>query len=290
MGADYTVPAEGIIEYKYFFVKTGFTEDRWLKASEIHPGAKSVVHHVNVYLIDPSTEEKLTWFDKMAAQKLYGVTNEETLKMLIQLYGRFGEKKANIVGTFVPGAEPLNFPDDVGFRIPAGSTLVFELHYTVNGKVTTDRSKIGIKFHQNPPEKEAITYHFGATHFINIPAGAPEHVMTQVMQFKEPVELINLRPHLHMRGKWFKYDVVYPDGRKERILTVPKWDFNWQWFYNFETPIQLPAGSKLIETAAWDNSADNPYNPNPKIDVKFGLESDREMFFGYPTYTVRRTH
>jgi peroxiredoxin/mono/diheme cytochrome c family protein len=253
MAEPFTVPAEGVIEYQYFVVDPGFTEDKWIQAAEVRPGNRAVVHHCNVFLQPPGSND-------------------------IQEQGTLG---SCWLATYVPGTSPLLLPDGLAKRVPAGWRLVFGMHYTTIGSVQTDRTCVGLKFADPHSVKKEVATKAMCDPELCIPAHAPNHVVAQTWQVNEDVLLLAMFPHLHLRGKSFRYEAFYPDGTSEILLDVPRYDFNWQHRYELAEPRRLPAGSRLRCTAVYDNSSANPANPDPNVDVRDGEQSWDEMFRGY---------
>ena len=247
MPEEYSIPATGTVEYQYFVTPTNFKEDMWVQASEPRPGNRDVVHHIIVFI-------------RPAGSKSF--------------------RNLPAVGGFAPGEEPMIWPAGMGFKIPAGSELVWQLHYTPIGKPTKDRSEIGLVFCTEPPERPVKGG--GAFNFsFQIPPGADNHRVVSHAKFSNNVELLALMPHMHLRGKDFRYTAHFPDGRKEVLLSIPDYDFNWQHRYRFEKPFFLPKGSTLECVAHFDNSADNPANPDPKETVRWGDQTWEEMMIGW---------
>lgn len=248
----YDVPATGIVDYQYFEVDPGFTEDMYVTALEARPGNPEVVHHIIAYAKPPGSRKK-----RGLGQMLIG---------------------------YAPGAVPLVFPEGAAVRIPKGSSLIFELHYTPNGFAQADRSYIGLRFTQ--PDK--VTRLIGGGEAINhdfaIPPQESDYVVTAEERSKKDVKLISLTPHMHLRGKSFRYEVRYPDGREEVLLDVPQYDFNWQLRYELAEPKLIPKDSLLRCTAVFDNSEGNPNNPDPSRTVGWGQQSWDEMMIGFYTY------
>jgi hypothetical protein len=189
---------------------------------------------------------------------------------------------------YTPGKAFDQWPAGVAKHIPAGSTLVLQVHYSrTTGKEEKDLTKVGLVFAKEPPEK--ILTAFGAlNHYFKIAPGADNHEVKGCYTFSRDVELFTFLPHMHLRGKDMKYEVVYPDGRRETLLYVPRYDFNWQTMYVLEKPITIPKGSRLIVTAHFDNSAKNKYNPDPTRPVRFGDPTYDEMMVGYFDMVSRR--
>jgi hypothetical protein len=257
IGRDYDVPAEGTVAYQYFKVPTNFTEDKWVQAAEVRADKRDVVHHIIVFIQDPGAK------GNAAAG---------------------GEGGSLLVG-WAPGEPALKLQPGVARLVKAGSTLLFQVHYTPKGKALQDRSYIGLKYASEPPQYRALTgraLNFG----FKIPPGADNHEVKSTWTAKEDVELIGLMPHMHLRGKDFKYTIVYPDGNEEVILSVPKYDFNWQLSYELKDRKKLPKGTRIDCVAHYDNSPNNKYNPDPSKEVRWGDQTWEEMMIGWFTYTV----
>jgi peroxiredoxin len=253
----FEVPADGTLPYKTFTIDPGFKEDVWVEKGEARPGpgAAGVVHHVVVYILKPGQSQP---FDNQG--------------------------NMNILVGWAPGDLGLRCPPDTGLRIPKGSKLMFELHYTPNGKAVKDRSSIGLIFAKKTPKYEMLMNSF-MNESIRIPPRDPHYRAEAVFRFRADARLISLVPHMHWRGKDYFYELIYPDGRKRTLLSVPRWDFNWQNVYLFDEPIRIPKGSRLHAVAHWDNSRNNPYNPDPSKEVRFGLQTWEEMMVGWAVYT-----
>lgn len=251
MPAPYAVPAEGTVNYRRFRVPSGFAEDRWVSAAEARAGDKAVVHHIGVYVDDPAHP---------AARNM---------------------KPA--VAVYFPGEHASIFPEGTARRIPTGSTLVFEVHYTPIGVPRTDRSSLGLIFAKGPVRHEAVTKGIPARDLV-IPAGASSHEVRSSTTFDRGAHLLGMMPHMHLRGKDFRFTAVYPDGRREVLLSVPAYDFGWQSLYRLAEPVALPAGTRLECVAHFDNSAANPANPDPGVAVRWGEQTWDEMMIGYYDY------
>ena len=255
--AGYRVPREGTVEYQYFVTETDFPEDRWIQAMEVRPGAADVVHHVLVLLHDPAegplnlnrTEDFLTYLAVAA-----------------------------------PGDLPTTFPEGYGKKLPAGSTLIFQLHYTPNGKERFDRSSMAMIFADEPPVFEVATHAVVNDRF-RIPPGAGNHEVTAFQVLEEDTGVISFFPHMHTRGKDIKYVARYPDGTVEELL-YSDYDFNWQESYVYHDPKLLPSGTRLELIGHFDNSHENPNNPDPDAEVEWGDQTWEEMFIGYYDHVV----
>lgn len=273
MSKPYTVKKDGVIDYQYFDVPTNLTEDKFVRAIEVRPGSRDVVHHALVFVRlaeQPARNAPRRPFFMQPREQQEGPEpvrrSEENAPM---------GPNNGLLATFAPGTGPIVMPDGAAIRIRAGSTLVFQMHYTTVGKETPDQTSVGVIF-ADAPEEEVR-----ATHFMNramvIPPGAANHQVDADITFAEDVKVWGIFPHTHLRGKRWKYEAIYPDGRREIVLSVPKYDFNWQTYYEFETPLVVPKGTKLVATAHYDNSAANPDNPDPKAEVRWGEQTWEEM-------------
>jgi hypothetical protein len=256
---DVAVPADGVVPYKYLTVQTNFNEDKWVQAAEIRPGNRKVVHHIIVFVQEPGAKNELSG------------------------EGR-GGRGFKLCG-FAPGEQPKTFPSGTARLIRKGSRLTFQMHYTPNGEATTDRSYIGLIFSKTPVHKIALTGTATNARFV-IPPGDGNYEVRSSWTATEDVRIIDLMPHMHVRGKDFTYTAVYPDGRSEVVLQVPKYDFNWQLLYQFKDPLFLPKGTRLDCVAHFDNSAKNKYNPDPSKEVRWGDQTWEEMMIGWFDYIL----
>jgi hypothetical protein len=182
---------------------------------------------------------------------------------------------------FAPGTRPIVLPPGMAKLIPAGWQLVFQMHYTPNGSPQKDRSAVGIKFVDGEEVKYRVATSNAINPFFVIPAGDPNYKVESTRTYGRDVLLLSVFPHMHLRGKDFHYEVLYPDGRKETIMNMPRYDFNWQTSYVFDEPMKLPQGTTMHCTAHFDNSADNPANPDPTQPVRWGDQTWEEMMIGW---------
>jgi hypothetical protein len=251
-----SIPATGIVDYRYVPVELNLDRDVWIRAMEFVPGDREVLHHVITYLSSPA--------DKSGSEQ-----------------NKAAERGDNI-GGFAPGRQPDQFRDNSGRFIPKGSNLLLQMHYTTSGRETVDETEVGLYIYDKPPAFIMSGGVAGQRRFL-VPPGAKEHMLRGEQLVERDAYLYEMTPHMHFRGKHMSYSVEYPDGKTEQLLSVPKYDFNWQFNYRLEEPLFLPAGSKLIATGAMDNSERNPGNPDPTKPVFFGLQTMHEMFFGFTT-------
>ena len=252
------IKADGIMPYQTLRVVTKFTEDKWVQAYEVRPTARAVVHHVIVKVQAPG--------EKVRA-------NEDD------------EEREGFFAAFVPGNSHAIFPPGFAKKIPAGATVTFQMHYTPNGKATTDRTRLGLIFSSAPPEH--VVHVAGLSNpRLNIPPGADNHAETTTLTLPSDTTLLSFSPHMHVRGKAARYEAVLPDGTRHRLLEVPAYDFNWQLQYRLAEPITLPRGTRLVYTAWYDNSTANPANPDATKTVRWGPQTFDEMMLGYVEYSV----
>jgi peroxiredoxin len=251
----FEVPAdagEKGVPYKYFRAKPNFKEDKWVVRAEAKADAAAVVHHIIVFVVPPT-----------------------------ELFMPGRGRGRVLVGT-APGDMPLILPDGVGKRIPAGYDLVFQMHYTPNGKAQKDRSSVGLVFADKEPERECFTLGvLTPPAKLVIPAGADNHPVESSFEFPEDGQILGFMPHMHLRGKDFMYEKIAPDGTKETLLTVPRYNFNWQSSYRLKEWVPMPKGSKIHCVAHFDNSAKNPNNPDPTREVRWGDQTWEEMMIGW---------
>ena len=263
----------GGVPYKYVLAGKPFAEDRWVKAAEVRPGNRGLVHHINVYILRPG-RKKLPEGDKLderLGKELFEDPSADKLGDIPEL------------ASYTPGDQLFELRPGMAKRIPKGSQLVFEMHFVPNGKAQTDRSSIGLIYAKQPPRHEvfgglAVNWAF------LIPPGAANYSVTAISRFDQDSVLLSLSPHMHLRGKSFEFCLVLPDGKRETLLSVPKYDFNWQTNYILAEPRRVPKGSKLECIAHFDNSSANPNNPNPRSFVIWGDQTWDEMMLGYFDY------
>jgi hypothetical protein len=259
MPQEFHVPAKGGpkgIRYQYFEVETKFTEDRWIGAVEARPGNRAVVHHIIVYVVPAGQQFRQNRTD--------GIGD-------------------GLLVAFAPGELPAIFAPGTAKKVPKGATLLFQMHYTPNGVAQKDRSSVGLIFAKEPPKHEVRTRAIAQGRFA-IPPGADNYEVKSATTFRQDARLLSLMPHMHLRGKDFSYRVIFPDGKSEMLLRVPRYDFNWQSHYRLIQPLDLPAGTRIECTAHFDNSAANPNNPDPTKEVRWGEQTWEEMMIGFADY------
>ena len=262
----FNIPAQGVVQYKYSYVKTNFDSDKWISAMEIRPTAPKVVHHVLVFLEEPGRKGM----------------DDPTRKP--------GDPapSGGIDGFFAataPGSPAAIFPTGAAKKLPKGAWLKFQIHYQPNGSPQSDQTRIGLMF---ADDSTAVNGKFAEvqsrsafnTRF-TIPPHDPNYQVVAATTFRTAGTLLSLFPHTHLRGKAWKIELMNPDSTKTLLLDVPRYDFNWQTFYTFKTPVRVSPGQRLVATAWYDNSKANPFNPDPTKSVRFGEQTFEEMMIGY---------
>jgi len=274
------VPASGIVDYTYVVIPTNFTEDKWVQFAEVRPDARSAVHHVLAFLRPPGNnfmkdaQPGVPYIPRRpASEGRQGGQRGQGGNIQDQIPGEM------LVG-YAPGLPPAQCKPGEAKLIKAGSDIVLQLHYTPNGKAVTDRTKFGLIFAKEQPQKRVMSM-MAMNYFIKIPAGDPNYEAHSLATLQQDVNLVSLLPHMHLRGKDFIYKAVYPSGETQVLLSVPKYDFSWQIQYALEQELLLPKGTRIECTAHYDNSANNPSNPDPTKEVRWGDQTFEEMMVGF---------
>jgi hypothetical protein len=290
----FVVPASGTVEYQYFEVPTGITEDKWVQAIEIMPGSREVVHHVLVYARVPSPPGATPPTSNSPRPTPLFVRNpEHDIPDPPRSDSTPRRQLGALIGSTAPGTNVVEFPAGAALRLRAGTVLTFQMHYTPHGHAMKDRTSIGFKFANEMPNEEIFAAAFVNGSF-TIPAGARDVAVPAEIGVTQPVKVWGLLPHTHLRGARWLYKLERPDGTSEIVLDVPRYDFNWQTYYLFNTPLEIPAGGKLTSMAWYDNSTSNKDNPDPSVDVRWGDQTWEEMqytgfLFSVPGRPPRRT-
>jgi hypothetical protein len=266
-----SIPAGGEVEYTYEIVPTNFAEDRWVRMSEFRPGSPANVHHAVVYIRPPDSQ----WLRHAPVGEPFTAS---TLKDPIERR-QAHETTSDLLLVYAPGSSPDQWPEGMAKFIPAGSDLVFQMHYTTNGHAAEDLTSIGIVFAKNPPKERVITLQLN-NHSLIIPPGADDFRVEVQGTLPNDATLLSLFPHMHLRGKRFEYDIVHDDGSVEVLLRV-NYHFHWQLSYKLAEPSFLKAGTKLRAIAWYDNSKNNPHNPDPTKTVTWGDQTSDEMMVGF---------
>lgn len=257
------VPATGVLDYRNVVVPIEIDRDRWVRASQYVAGDRTVLHHTLNRIIAPGASSRRGFLGG-------------------------GDPDEPNITAYIPGAEPYHEPSNTGGLLKKGSKIGLQLHYTTTGKATTDASEIGVWFYPDDevPEERmsgqcACIFPGGWT---NIPPYEADHEMTQTVTLPKDAHLHTMLPHMHFRGKRMRFYAEYPDGKKEELINIAKYNYSWQMAYQLKEPKFIPAGTKLIAVGAFDNSTQNPANPDPARSVPWGQQSWDEMFFGAMTW------
>lgn len=255
------IKADGFMAYQNVLVPTSLSEDRWVKAVQIVPTDPSVVHHVLVFALDEEAAK-----------------DPETRRRL------GADESGGYWAAYVPGNDSIVFPEGFAKRLTANSSLLFQIHYTPNGEATEDQMRLGVVFTDEPP-KHLVRTAAVANMRISIPPGASNHREAGQIRIPADAKILAFMPHMHVRGKAYRYELEPAGGGERRVvLDIPEYDFNWQLRYELREPIDAPRGSTLRGTAWYDNSADNPANPDPTKTVRWGSQTVDEMMLGYIEY------
>jgi Copper type II ascorbate-dependent monooxygenase, C-terminal domain len=283
MPKSYDVPASGTIEYQLFTIPTNFTEDKWVQAIEVRPGNRSVVHHILAFVREAGKPaEPPAFVTVVPRMPRLPASRDGNAPQQGQAAG-----PGTLIATTAPGTNAMIFEPGSAVKIPAGASIVFQVHYTANGKAATDQSSVGLVFAKGMPQREIHTANFMNV-LLRVPAGAADQAVDSAIELTEDTHITALFPHTHLRGKSWEYRLIYPDGRSQVVLSVPKYDFNWQTYYIFTSPLVAPKGSRLEATAHYDNSVNNKWNPDPTVDVRWGEQTWQEMQYSGITYYVDR--
>jgi hypothetical protein len=295
-----SIPDSGEIPYQYIILPTHFKEDRWVRMSEIRPSNRMVVHHAVAYIRDPAS----SWLRGAPVGVPFSADDLPTKALRRDAMWT----TSDILLVYAPGSLPDQWPDGFAKLIPAGSDIVLQMHYTTHGHATVqaqrapgarfarleeaqrasgarfarleDRTSVGLVFSKEPPRKRVLTLQLTNDRFI-IPPGDPDHRVEVHGSLPNHALLLSFFPHMHLRGKTFEYNIVEPGGRLRTLLRIPHYDFYWQLSYRLADPIPLKAGAILQAVATFDNSKNNPHNPDPDAAVTWGEQTSSEMMVGF---------
>jgi thiol-disulfide isomerase/thioredoxin len=249
----FAVPASGTLGYEYFVVDPEYSEAKWIEAIECRPGNRSVVHHINVFLLPPEVGEPF---------QRDQLTN-------------------NLLWAWAPGVRALELPPGMARRVTAGTKFVFQMHYTTVGRPQTDLSRMAVRYANSESVRQEVEIALAVNNAFVLPPRADNTRVVAWYEFTRPGLLFAMHPHMHLRGKSFRFEAVYPDGSAEVLLDIPRFDFGWQYEYRLAEPKQIPAGTRICCLAHFDNSAANLLNPDPSATVRWGDQTWEEMMIGY---------
>jgi|SRR5579871_386586 len=290
----HTLEASGPDEYANVILPSNFTEDMWVVAAELRPSNRKIVHHAHVFVVEPDGPKQAGEpKDPTADYRDWLMIREGTLSFVrpeapvindgcaVDDNGSFpGQKQSDLtdlIASYLPGREPDTFPDGAARKIPAGAKLRFDIHYSrTTHKTETDMTSVGLYLAKKPPAQVARRID-PSNYMFQVPAGASEHEVTECHTFQKDMYITSLTPHMHLRGKSMRLVATYADGRTETLLNVPRYDFNWQITYRAAQPIYIPKGTRIAIISHFDNSPNNPANPDPSKAVRWGSASEMEM-------------
>jgi hypothetical protein len=285
-GIDYAVASSGTLDYVNFLVPSGLKTDQWIEKIEIRPGNRSVVHHVILYSRPPGSSFRKgiqPGVPFIIPKSDHGKFRADDPGELRGLDGQ-----AEMLAVYAPGAVAPKLPSMQARLISAGSDLLLSVHYTTNGKAAIDRTRVGIVFAKSTPRERVINTALTTTN-VRIPAGADNYSIQAHAIVHREVKVLTVMPHMHLRGKSFECKVRYPTGEEQTILRVPRYDFNWQTTYYLAQPLILPKGTEIKVTGWYDNSPNNPFNPDPRTEVVLGEQSWNEMLVGFLDFAISPT-
>ena len=264
MSRPFSIPAKGAVEYQYIIIPTRFSEDKWIQQVEIRPTDPAHVHHAVVYIREPDS----AWLKGQPRGIAFGLPIAKSLTT------------SDVLLVYTPGNSYDGWPAGMAKKIKAGSDLVLQMHYTPNGKAGADRTRIGLVFAKQPPKQAVLTLQMGNDRFV-IPPGDPNYRVSISGTLPHDALLLSMFPHMHLRGKAFEYMIVGTQGAVTTLLKIEHYDFHWQLNYRLADPLLLRAGTRLLCEGYFDNSSNNPLNPDPSAEVRFGEQSWEEMMIGF---------
>jgi hypothetical protein len=272
MPEPFDVPAQGTIDYQWIVMPTGLDKDTWIEGVEVRPGDRSVVHHVIAFYRRPGS--------KWLADAKPGVATPKGS----------GDSEAGMsdgaIGGYVPGLPASRLRPGRAVLLPAGSDIVLQMHYNATGKAARDQTKVGIVFARRDIVERSFQIGVGSFNFV-IPPGEANYRVDADVTIDSDVRVVGFTPHMHFRGKSFEYRAILPDGTREVLLRVPRYDFNWQLTYDLAEERVFPKGTKFEATAIFDNSTGNKFNPDPKAEVRFGDQTWDEMMVGFIDIAIK---
>lgn len=271
MPKPFALPAKGAVDYQYLILPTHFTEDRWVQRVEVRTIDPAAVHHAVVYVREPGSK----WLEGEPEGVLFTLPPTPDHQPNPKEF-----TTSDLLMVYTPGNSYDQWPEGVAKKIKAGSELVLQMHYTTTGRPTEDRTRIGLIFAKQPPKQAVLSLQMGNDRFV-IPPGDPNYRVQVSGTLPNDALLISMFPHMHLRGKAFEYLITGPNGHVETLLKVNHYDFHWQLNYRLATPRLLKAGTHLTWVGYFDNSANNPGNPDPTAEVRYGEQSWEEMMIGF---------
>jgi len=295
-----TIESSGPDEYVYLNVPTNFKEDRWIVAAELRPGNRRIVHHAHVFVVDPNASTKTAEKDPQKEYAKWLRIKEGSLEWVRPeapvidngcsvddnglMPGSHSSDLGSLISSYLPGRAADVYPEGTARKIPAGASVNFQIHYSrTTGKTEVDATSVGLIFAKEPPRQISRRIDLSNQMF-RIPAGDADHAVSECHTFTKDVLVTSLTPHMHLRGKSMRIVADLPNGEKKTLLYVPAYSFNWQITYRAEEPIFLPKGTRVEILATFDNSTNNPTNPDATKAVRWGSASETEMMDGWIEY------
>jgi hypothetical protein len=287
---EYTVAANGPDEYVNFYIPTNFTEDKYVQMAEARPGNRRIVHHIVVGVVPPNRQGAADRTgdggrpgpSSLNRTRADAPVHDDTCSTTIQSF-----EEEQWLAQFAPGLNPDVFEPGIAKKVPAGSTLQLQVHYSkIAGSEQRDRSMVGLVFAKEPPKRLIRKGAVGNETF-KIPPGAERHKVAACWTTKRDIQIYSYLPHMHLRGAAMEYKVFYPDGKTEVLLNVPNYNFAWQTSYVLKTPKLIPRGARIMVTAYYDNSTKNKFNPDPAQAVRNGQPTYDEMMLGLFDFTLQ---
>jgi hypothetical protein len=267
------IPATGDVEYTYEIVPTNFAEGKWVEMSELRPSARNHVHHAVVYIRPPESN----WLRGAPVGVPFTASTLHDPHLMHDAHST----TSDLLLVYAPGSSPESFPAGMAKFIPAHSDLIFQMHYTTNGRAASDQTSLGLVFAKEAPKKRVLTLQLANDHdAIPIPPHTDNYRVQVSGTLPNDAVLLSFFPHMHLRGKKFEYNIVHADGSRETLLRVT-YDFYWQLSYVLAEPRRLAAGTKLEAVAWYDNSKNNLHNPDPNSAVRWGDQTYNEMMVGF---------
>lgn len=267
----FPVPAKGAVDYQYLILPTHFSQDRWVQKVEVRTGSRAAVHHAVVYIREPGSQ----WLENQPRGVMFSLAPTPDHRPNPRSF-----TTSDLLMVYTPGNSYDQWPAGIAKRIKAGSDLVLQLHYTASGQALEDRTRIGIIFAKQPPKQAVLSLQMGNDRFV-IPPGDSNYRVQVSGTLPNDALLISMFPHMHLRGKGFEYLITGPNGRVETLLKINHYDFQWQLNYRLAQPLPIKAGTRLEWVAYFDNSPNNPNNPDPTAEVRYGEQSWEEMMIGF---------
>ena len=266
-----SIPARGDVEYTYMIVPTGFMEDKWVRMSEIRPSSRQHVHHAVVYIRPPDS----TWLKNAPKNAAFTASSSGDPHLPHDAHWT----DSDMLLVYAPGSSPDQWPEGMAKFVPAGSDLVFQMHYTTNGRAARDQTSVGMVFAKQPPVKRVVTLQLTNDHFA-IPPDTDDYRVEAWGKLPNDAVLLSFFPHMHLRGKRFEYNLIEGPGKLDTLLRV-NYDFYWQLSYRLAEPRPVKAGSTIQAVAWYDNSKKNPHNPDAGATVRWGDQTNDEMMVGF---------